>query len=40
VADRAYVLGMGRVVLSGGSRELADDPRLSESYLGKARSAP
>jgi branched-chain amino acid transport system ATP-binding protein len=34
VADRAYVLRMGRVVLSGSSRELAEDPRLLESYLG------
>jgi branched-chain amino acid transport system ATP-binding protein len=36
VADRAYVLRMGRVVLSGSSRDLAEDPRLLESYLGSA----
>ncbi len=34
VADRAYVLRMGRVVLSGNSRDLAEDPRVLESYLG------
>jgi branched-chain amino acid transport system ATP-binding protein len=34
VADRAYVMRMGRVVLSGSSRELAEDPRVLESYLG------
>jgi branched-chain amino acid transport system ATP-binding protein len=34
VADRAYVLRMGCVVLSGSSRELAEDPRVLESYLG------
>ncbi len=36
VADRGYVLRMGRVVLSGSSRQLAEDPRLLESYLGSA----
>jgi branched-chain amino acid transport system ATP-binding protein len=33
-ADYAYVLETGKVVLSGPARELADDPRVVESYLG------
>jgi len=38
VADRAYVLEMGSVALSGKSRDLADDPRIIETYLGLASS--
>lgn len=34
VADRAYVLEMGSVALSGASRDLASDPRIIETYLG------
>ena len=34
IADRAYVLEMGAVALSGGARELAGDPRIIETYLG------
>lgn len=34
ISERAYVLQQGRVVLSGASRELADDPRVVEAYLG------
>ena len=34
VADRAYVLEMGKVALSGKSSELASDPRIIETYLG------
>jgi branched-chain amino acid transport system ATP-binding protein len=34
VADRAYVLEMGRVVLSGGAAALANDPRILHTYLG------
>jgi len=33
-ADYAYVLETGQVVLAGPARELADDPRVVESYLG------
>ncbi|GGX19882.1 ABC transporter ATP-binding protein [Pigmentiphaga litoralis] len=33
-ADYAYVLETGKVVLSGPAGELADDPRVVESYLG------
>jgi branched-chain amino acid transport system ATP-binding protein len=34
IADRAYVLETGRIVLSGPSATLADDPRVREAYLG------
>ena len=34
VADRAYVLETGNVVLSGKAQELADDPRVKKAYLG------
>ena len=34
VADRAYVLETGRVVRSGGARELLEDPALEAAYLG------
>ena len=33
-ADHAYVLELGRVVLSGPSKELAADRRVQEAYLG------
>ena len=34
IADRAYVIENGRVVLSGAAGELIDDPALKKSYLG------
>jgi len=34
LADRAYVLESGRVVLSGAGSELLADPRVREAYLG------
>lgn len=34
VADRAYVLEMGSVALSGVASDLASDPRIIETYLG------
>jgi branched-chain amino acid transport system ATP-binding protein len=34
IADRAYVLETGRIVLSGPSVTLTDDPRVREAYLG------
>jgi branched-chain amino acid transport system ATP-binding protein len=41
IADRAYVIETGRIVLSGGSADLANDPRVREAYLGiKAPSVP
>lgn len=36
VADYAYVLETGTVALEGPARELADDPRVIETYLGFA----
>jgi branched-chain amino acid transport system ATP-binding protein len=37
VADHAYVLEMGEIVLQGPARELAQDPRVIDTYLGAAR---
>jgi len=34
LADRAYVLEVGRVVLEGRSRELLENPRVQRAYLG------
>jgi branched-chain amino acid transport system ATP-binding protein len=34
LSDRAYVLQGGRVVVHGGSAELASDPRIQSAYLG------
>jgi branched-chain amino acid transport system ATP-binding protein len=34
LADRAYVLESGRIVLEGAARDLAEDPRVSRAYLG------
>ena len=34
VAERAYVLDTGHIVLSGAAAELLADPRVQESYLG------
>lgn len=34
IADRAYVMESGSVVLSGGGGELADDERVRKAYLG------
>jgi branched-chain amino acid transport system ATP-binding protein len=34
VADRAYVLETGRIVLSGSARELAANPAVERAYLG------
>ncbi len=33
-ADRAYVLDVGRVILSGPSQELMDNPLIKEAYMG------
>ena len=37
VADRAYVLEMGEVGLQGVASELAQDPRVIDTYLGASR---
>lgn len=34
IAERAYVIETGRIVLSGTSTALANDPRVREAYLG------
>ena len=34
IANRAYVLETGKVVLSGDARELADNPKVKAAYLG------
>ena len=34
LAERAYVLENGRIVLQGGGRERLDEPRVQEAYLG------
>ena len=33
-ASRAYILELGRIVVSGNSTELAQDPRVQAAYLG------
>ena len=37
VADHGYVLETGDLVLQGPASELADDPRVIETYLGAKR---
>ena len=37
VADHAYVLEMGEIVLEGPASELANDPRVIDAYLGQSR---
>ncbi|CAN5624816.1 ABC transporter ATP-binding protein [soil metagenome] len=34
-SDRAYVLETGRIVMSGDSKQLAQDPKVKEAYLGE-----
>ena len=34
IADRAYVLEVGRIALSGSGRELLGNPRVQQAYLG------
>ncbi len=34
IADRAYVIETGSIVLSGSGRELLGDPKVQEAYLG------
>jgi branched-chain amino acid transport system ATP-binding protein len=35
LADRAYVVETGRIVLSGPSSALLDDPKVRTAYLGE-----
>jgi len=39
VADRGYVLELGRIVRSASAAELSDDPELEAAYLGRAEAA-
>jgi len=34
IADRAYVLQTGRIVLSGAARDIAGDAAVRKAYLG------
>jgi branched-chain amino acid transport system ATP-binding protein len=34
IADRAYVLETGRIVMSGPAKQIAGDPKVKEAYLG------
>lgn len=34
-SDRAYVLETGNIVMEGSSKDLANDPRIKEAYLGE-----
>jgi branched-chain amino acid transport system ATP-binding protein len=34
IADRAYVMETGRIILAGDARELAADPEIEKAYLG------
>jgi branched-chain amino acid transport system ATP-binding protein len=36
VADRAYVLETGRITLEGPGKELLENPRVQQAYLGKS----
>lgn len=37
LADRGYVLEVGKIVFAGTSRELLDSPKIQEAYLGKQK---
>ncbi|TKB26636.1 ABC transporter ATP-binding protein [Desulfopila sp. IMCC35006] len=37
LADRGYVLEVGKIVFSGQSEELLNSPRIQEAYLGKQK---
>ena len=39
VADQGYVIEMGDIALTGPAAELAEDPRVIDTYLGAARAA-
>ena len=34
IADRAYVLETGNVIVSGNASDVANDPKVREAYLG------
>ncbi len=36
IADRAYLLETGRIVLEGSGTELLNNPKIKQAYLGEA----
>ena len=40
LADRGYVLEVGRIALEGAARELLDSPAVQAAYLGGGQAAP
>ena len=34
IADRAYVLQTGKVIMRGTAAEIRDDPKIRKAYLG------
>jgi branched-chain amino acid transport system ATP-binding protein len=34
ISDRAYILSLGKVALTGNAHDLLNDPRMSELYFG------
>ena len=34
IADRAYVLETGKIVMEGSAKELLNEPRVKKAYLG------
>jgi len=34
ISHRSYVFEIGKIVLSGDSRSLSEDPRIRKAYLG------
>ena len=36
IADKAYVLETGRITMEGTGRQLLEDERVKEAYLGKS----
>ena len=35
LADKAYVLETGKIIMEGTGKELLDNPKIKEAYLGK-----
>lgn len=35
IADRAFVLDTGKIIMEGNGKELLDNPKIKEAYLGK-----
>ncbi len=37
IADKAYVLEQGRIIMEGEAKEIAENPRIREAYLGSKK---